>query len=139
LATDEEGMPLGVCVTAASANDGQQTATVLRALVAAPPPPEHSVTAPDPLSLPSVRADGAYGNRPTFERATEAGFRMRAPKRGQARLPGLGRIRYAVERGHALLSQFGRVVRRFDRSAARYLGWIELAACVIFIRNGFVR
>ena len=35
-------------------------------------------------------------------------------------------------------AQFGRVFRRFDRSARRYLAWIEMAACVILLRSGFV-
>ena len=138
LATDERGMPLGATVTVAAANDGQQTQQVLCSMVVQPPPPAQSVTVLDPLNLPSAKADGAYGNAPTAARATAAGFRMRAPRRGQARLPGVGRIRCAVERGHAFLSQFGRVARRYDRSARRYLGWIELAACVIFVRSGFV-
>jgi transposase len=64
---------------------------------------------------------------------------MRAPKRGRTRQKGVGRVRCAVERGHAFLTQFGRVGRRLDRKARRYLGWIELAACVIFLRSGFVR
>ena len=67
---------------------------------------------------------------------------MEAPKRGRARRPGVGRIRCAVERCHALLSQFGRIARRLDRTTKRYLGWVQLAACVIFLRheaNGFVR
>jgi hypothetical protein len=131
-------MPLGVIITPAAANDGQQTKAVLKSMVIQPPPPAYPVATPDPLNLPAAKADGAYGNQPTFHRATKAGFRMRAPKRGQTRLPGVGRIRCAVERGHALLCQFGRVVRRFDRSARRYLGWVELAACIIFIRAGFV-
>jgi hypothetical protein len=138
-ATDECAMPLGAVVTPAAANDGQQTQAVLQTRVIQPPLPEHPVAHPDPLNLPSAKADGAYGNRPTFQRTAVAGFRMRAPKRGQTRQPGVGKIRCAVERGHALLSQFGRVVRRFDRSVRRYLGWIELAACIIFIRAGFVR
>jgi hypothetical protein len=108
-------------------------------MVLHPPRPEHAVPAPEALNLPAAKADGAYGNQPTSERAAQAGFRMRAPRRGQTRLPGIGTIRCAVERGHALLSQFGRVARRFDRSARLYLGWIELAACVIFIRAGFFR
>jgi hypothetical protein len=47
-----------------------------------------------------------------------------------------------VERCHALLSQFGRLARQLDRCSRRYLGWVQLAACVIFTRhdaNGFVR
>ena len=135
-------MPLGAVITGANANDGVQTQDVLQALVVKPPAAEEPAPEPDPRDLPRSRADGAYGNRPSQARANAAGFRMEAPKRGQARRPGVGRIRCAVERCHAFLSQFGRIARRFDRLAQRYLGWVQLAACVIFIRhdaNGFVR
>jgi hypothetical protein len=100
------------------------------------------VSQPDPRDLPRARADGAYGNVPTAERAVAVGFRMEAPKRGKTRRPGVGRIRCAVERGHAFLSQFGRIARRLDRCSRRFLGWVELAACVIFTRaeaHGFFR
>lgn len=130
-------MPLGAVVTRAAANDGCQAGDLLRAMVIQPPPPDVPSPAPDPRDLPSAKADGAYGNGPTTARAEAAGFRMRAPKRGQTRTPGVGRIRCAVERGHAFLSHFGRVVRRYDRDNRLYLGWVELAACVIFIRAGF--
>lgn len=129
-------MPLGATVTAAAANDGQQAGHVLGVMVLQPPMPEHPAATLDPLNFPSAKADGAYGNGPTTQRAAAEGFRMRAPKRGQARMPGVGRIRCAVERGHAFLSHFGRITRRFDRSDRRYLGWVELAACIIFIRGG---
>jgi len=135
-------MPLGAVVTAANVNDSTQTQAVLESLVVQPPPAATPVVQPDPRDLPRSRADGAYGNRPSKERAATAGFRMEAPKRGKARQPGVGRIRCAVERCHALLSQFGRIARRLDRLAQRYLRWVQLAACVIFVRheaNGFVR
>jgi len=132
-------MPLGVVITGANANDGQQAANVLEALVIKPPAPQVMNPTPDPRDLPSARGDGAYGNEPTRQRAQQSGFRMRAPGRGQTKAPGIGRIRSAVERGHALLCQFGRVSRRLDRHSARYLGWVQLAACVIFIRAGFFR
>src|SRR5437868_4554276 len=128
LATDEHGLPLAATVTAAGANDGVQTRQVLEALVVKPPPPETPVANPDPRDLPRARADGAYGNRPTQGRANAAGFRMEAPKRGRARPAGVGTIRSAVERGHALLAQFGRIARRLDRSSRRFLGWVQLAA-----------
>jgi len=131
-------MPLGATVTRAAANDGQQTEEVLRAMVIQPPQPQTVIERPDPRDLPSAKADGAYGNRPTQQRANDAGFRMRAPKRGQTK-SGVGTIRCAVERGHSFLSQFGRIVRRFDRSDRLYLGWAELAACIIYIRAGFFR
>jgi hypothetical protein len=135
-------MPLGAVVTAANVNDSTQTQAVLEALVVRPPAAEAPVPKPDPRDLPRSRADGAYGNRPSQTRANAGGFRMAAPKRGKTRQPGVGRIRCAVERCHALLSQFGRIARRFDRAVRRYLGWVQLAACVIFVRhdaNGFVR
>ncbi len=141
VASDAYGLPLGAVVTAANVNDSTQTQAVLAALVVRPPAADTPVGQPDPRDLPRSRADGAYGNRPSKERAAAAGFRMEAPKRGKARQPGVGRIRCAVERCHAFLSQFGRIARRLDRSARHYLGWVQLAACVIFLRheaNGFV-
>jgi transposase len=130
-------MPLGVVVTGANANDGCQTEIVLQHLVVQPPPPEVSVASVDPRSLPQAQADGAYGNQPTQERAQRAGFRMQAPKRGKIR-PGVGKIRNAVERCHNFFAQFGRVFRRFDQDASRYLAWLEMAASVILLRSGFV-
>ena len=140
VASDEHGLPLGAVITGANANDGVQTQAVLESLVIQPPPAAVPV-APDPRDLPRARADGAYGNRPTRARAQAAGFRMEAPKPGQRR-PGVGRIRCAVERCHAFLSQFGRIARRLDRAVRQYLAWVQLAACIIFLRhedNGFVR
>jgi transposase len=139
LACDARALPLGVVITGANANDGVQTKDVLQAVVVRPPEPEQPVAAPaDPRSRPTAQADGAYGNNPTRQRAAEAGFRMQAPQRGEKR-PGVGKIRNAVERCHNFFAQFGRVARRFDRLTRRYLGWVQLAACVILVRSGFVR
>jgi hypothetical protein len=83
-------MPLGAVITGANANDGCQTQDLLQALVVRPPEAESPLGPVDPRGLPTAQADGAYGNRPTKQRAHEAGFRLRAPERGQ-RLPGLGK------------------------------------------------
>jgi transposase len=130
-------MPLGAVVTGANANDGGQTEDLLQSLVVRPPRPESGRDSSDCRDLPRAQADGAYGNQPTYDRAQRAGFRLQAPKRGEAR-PGVGKIRNAVERCHNFFAQFGRVFRRFDRSARSYLAWIEMAACVILLRSGFV-
>lgn len=132
-------MPLGAVVTAAGANDGVQAGELLAAMVVRPPPADVPNPDPDRRDLPTARADGAYANAPTDDRAAAEGFRVRAPRRGRPRVKGVGRVRCAVERGHAFLSHFGRVVRRYDRDDRLYLGWVELAACVIFIRAGFFR
>jgi hypothetical protein len=130
-------MPLGGVVRGANANEGGQTEDVLHALVVHPPVAESPVPCLDLRSLPRAQADGAYGNSPSRERAQRAGFGLQAPKRGNAQL-GVGKIRNAVERCHNFFAQFGRVFRRFDRSARSYLGWLELAACIILLRSGFV-
>jgi putative transposase len=142
LATEEHGLPIGAVVTGANANEGRQVPDVLGSLVIRPPAPAHPSPSPDRRDLPRVRADGGYGSGPARQRGQDAGFRIVAPSRGQAQRPGFGRVRCAVERGHAWLSQFGRIARRLDRQAKRYLGWVQLAAAIIYIRheaNGFVR
>jgi hypothetical protein len=142
VASDARGRPLGAVVTAANGNDGVETRAVLESLVVQPPPAEVPAADPDRRDLPHARADGAYGNRPSQDRAAAAGVGLEAPRRGRPRPAGVGRIRCAVERCHAFLAPFGRAGRRLDRSARRYLGWVQLAACVIFIRhdaNGFVQ
>jgi transposase len=131
-------MPLGVIVTGANANDGVQTQKVLESLVIKPPPPEQATQTPDERGLPGAIGDGGYGNKPSRERAKAAGFRLRAPRRGQKQT-GVGKIRNAVERCHNFFAQFGRVARRLDRLSKRFLGWLQLAACVILVRSGFVR
>jgi transposase len=130
-------MPLGVIVTGANANDGCQTEEVLRAWVITPPAAESPEAYREPRDFPRVQADGAYGNGPSQERAERVGFRLQAPQRGKAQA-GVGKIRNAVERCHNFFAQFGRIFRRFDRSARHYLGWLELAACIILLRSGFV-
>jgi transposase len=130
-------MPLGVVVTGANANGGCQTGAVVQGMVVQPPATGALTPYGEVRSLPRVQADGAYGNDPARARAQRAGFRLQAPKRGQAR-SGVGKMRNAVERCHNFFAQFGRVFRRFDRSARQYLGWLELAACIIFLRSGFV-
>jgi transposase len=130
-------MPLGVAVAGANANDGCQTQRVLESLVIRPPQPAQPAAVPDERALPRATADGAYNNKPTRQRAQAAGFRLQTPKRGQKE-HGLGKVRNAVERCHNFFAQFGRVFRRFDRSARHYLAWLEMAACVILLRSGFV-
>jgi len=51
----------------------------------------------------------------------------------------VGKSRNAVERCHNFFAQFGRIARRLDRCAKRFLGWVQMAAWVIFLRSGFVR
>src|SRR5437763_854391 len=69
VASDAYGMPLGAVVSAANVNDSVETGAVLASLVVRPPAAEVPAPRPDPRDLPHARADGAYGNRPSKERA----------------------------------------------------------------------
>jgi len=93
---------------------------------------------PDVRPLPYLRADGNFAKVPAKLAARQQHLRLWAPDKhqGQSRR-GLGRIRSSVERAHALLNQFGRVCRRFDRDWRRYLAWVQLACCIIMMRQGF--
>jgi hypothetical protein len=91
---------------------------------------------PDVRAMPYLRGDGNFAKIPARCQAKREGFRLWAPQPGHSR-SGLGRIRSSVERGHALLNQFGRVFRRLDRRDRWYLGWVQLACCIIFMRQGF--
>jgi hypothetical protein len=129
-------MPLAVVVTGANANDGVQAGGVLNALVVRPPAPERPPAVADERGRPTAQADGAYQNRPTRRRVAGAGFRLRPTRTGTT---GIGRVRQAVERCHNFFAQFGRIRVRLDRNAEWFLGWCQMAACLIFIRSGFVR
>lgn len=129
-------LPVGACLCGANRQDatfaGEALASVVLPSPAAP-------GGPDARAMPYVRADGNFANkRPASRAAQDQGYRLWAPdvRNGQSRR-GLGRVRSCVERAHALLNQFGRVARRWDRKGSRYLGWVQLAACLIFMRQGF--
>jgi transposase len=91
---------------------------------------------PDVRAMPYLRADGNFAKDPPRLQAKQQRFRLWAPRPDQSRR-GLGPIRSSVERAHAMVNQFGRIARRLDRCARRYLGWVQFACCLIFMRRGF--
>ena len=131
-------LPIGACVCGANRQDATFTGEALASVVV-PSPVRMAQIIADERALPYTRGDGNFANKaPAREAARRNGFRLWAPdvRQGQSRR-GLGRVRSCVERAHALLNQFGRVYRRWDRSAKSYLGWVQLASCLIFMRQGF--
>jgi hypothetical protein len=159
-----DDLPLGAVVCGANRQDASFSAAALSSVVIDPPADRPAAASlmpgkglrrdgkqsrgqlqklkqilhgqPDVRALPYVRGDGNFAKIPAQAQARQQGFRLWAPKPRTARV-GLGRVRSSVERAHALLNQFGRVARRFDRRANWYLGWVQLACCIIFMRQGF--
>jgi hypothetical protein len=66
-------MPLGAVISAANVNDNVKTQDVLASLVVKAPAAEVPAAQPNRRDLPHARADGAYANRPSAERAAAAG------------------------------------------------------------------
>jgi len=92
----------------------------------------------DVRAMPYLRADGNFAKDPSRAKAKARGFRLWAPdKHKDQSRRGLGIIRSSVERAHASINQFGRIFRRLDRDDRWYLGWVQLACCIIFMRRGF--
>jgi hypothetical protein len=117
-------------IEAGRRSNGKQSTTQLQKLG------EQLQSSPDVRAMPYLRGDGNFAKITARCCAKQQGFRLWAPRNGQSRR-GLGRVRSSVERTHALLNQFGRVCRRFDRRVNRYAGWIALASSLIFMRQGF--
>ena len=106
---------------------------MLQALVGQPPAAESALSCEDPLGVPRVQAEGAYGNGPIRERVQRAGFQLPVPSRSKAQ-PGVGAIRNAVERCHNGFAQCGRVFRRCDRWPATPWGasnWQHVLFCSV--------
>ena len=123
VASDAYGMPLGAVITGANANDGVPNPGGAGG-AGRPAARRPRCRWPSPTRA-TCRGRGRTGRMATGRRrarADAAGFRMEAPKRGQARQPGVGRIRCAVERCHAFLAQFGRIARRLDRGVRALSG-----------------
>jgi hypothetical protein len=57
---------------------------------------------------------------------------MEVPKGATHDRWGVVRIPCTVEHCQAFLSQFGRIARRLDRCVERSIGWVQLAAIVMF-------
>jgi hypothetical protein len=163
LISTAQSLPVGACVCSANHQDASFTAAALDSLVIDLPDQHTQADSaaepgergdgkrsrrqlqalaqqlwhdePDVRSLPYLRADGNF-RTPACLQAKQQGFRLWSPRQGQSR-SGLGRIRSSVERTGALLNQFGRIMRRWDRRQKRYLAWIHLACCIIYMRQGF--
>ena len=81
LAGDGRAMPWGAVVTAANANDGGHTETLLASWTVPPPVPARPLEVLDVRGLPTAQADGADANRPNRARAEAAGWIVPPPAR----------------------------------------------------------
>lgn len=134
--TDAKGLPLAVVLCGANRHDSQKLADVLKAVVLAVPAlPEQEQR--------HLVLDRGYDTPRCREVAAQAGFVAHIPARasGQRPLPAPGdparhpARRWVVEAGHAWFNRFRRLQTRWEKRQDLYLGFVQLAACLIIWRK----
>ena len=124
---------MAVLVTGANRPDMKKLAALLDATVAEPAP-----TAPPHLTL-----DRGYDYDECRAEAIARGYTVHIPPKASAErpLPPPGDPdrhpprRWVVEVGHSWFNRFRRLLVRWEKRAATYLGFVQLAACLIIYRK----
>jgi transposase len=130
LLTDAYGIPL--VVTVGPANRRDETAVpellwLLRAVLAC--------IAGGRRRVGALRGDRGYGFPWTIALVLAWGIRSLLAVRGSAHGSGLGHTRFVIERTHSWFGNFRRLVQCYEREEDHFLGFQQLAACVICARR----
>jgi transposase len=131
--TEAKGIPIAVLVTGANRTDMKKLAALLDATVIEPAP-----TAPPQLAL-----DRGYDYPTCREEAIARGYTPHIPPKASAAapLPSPGHPdrhpprRWVVEVAHSWFNRFRRLLVRWEKRAATYLGFVHLAATLIIYRK----
>jgi putative transposase len=131
--TEAKGIPIAVLVTGANRTDMKKLAALLDATVIEPAP-----TAPPQLALD--RGDDYATCR---EEAIARGYTPHIPPKASAAvpLPPPGHPdrhpprRWVVEVAHSWFNRFRRLLVRWEKRAATYLGFVQLAAILLIYRK----
>lgn len=91
-----------------------------------------------------VIGDAAYDSDPLDTRFEEIGVEMIAPHRSNrvrktqdGRKLRRGKRRWKIERFFAHVQNFRRLIVRYETKARNYLGLLQMAATIMFVRNDF--
>ena len=132
LLTDGRGVPLAVVLSGANRHDMKKLAQLLDAVV---------VEKPDPKQLEQhLCLDRGYDYSSCRQEAETRGYIPHIPKK-DAPIPAPTDSfrhpprRWVVEVGHSWFNRFRRLLIRWEKQPERYLGFIQLAACLILYRK----
>lgn len=97
----------------------------------------------DPTVGPQLCLDRGYDYTACRQAATRRGYTPHIPPKASAEQPLLPPghpdrhppRRWVVEAGHSWFNRFRRLLIRWDKQAASYLGFVQLAACLIIYRK----
>lgn len=102
-----------------------------------------AVTGPDPTAPSHLALDRGYDYDACREAATARGYAPHIPPKASAAtpIPPPGDParhpprRWVVEAGHSWFNRFRRLLTRWEKRADCYLGFVQLAACLIIYRK----
>lgn len=124
---------MAVVLTGANRTDMKKLAALLDA----------AVIEPAPAAPPHLVLDRGYDYPACRDEAAARGYTAHIPPKASAAtpLPPPGHPdrhpprRWVVEVAHAWFNRFRRLLTRWEKRAATYLGFVQLAACLIVYRK----
>ena len=130
---DARGVPLSIIVTGANRHDVSQLGAVLDAIV---------VERPDPPKRRNKHlcADAGYTGAPALQLIKEHGYIPHVKGRGQEakekrRHPTKRARRWIVEVAHSWFNRFRKLLVRYEKLEASFLGLHHIAAAIIAFRK----
>ena len=117
-------------ISAANVNDH----TVLEDVVDGVTPVRQPVGRPRKRPA-KLHGDKGYDYRSCRQALVGRGIKARIARKGVESSHRLGRHRYVVERCLEWVTRFRRLVRRYERKASHFLGFLRLACAVICYRR----
>lgn len=130
--TSGEGLPLSIVISGANINDLTMLSEMLDGRVV--PIPETAVAEGLHLCL-----DKAYDYKPGRDAAQERLYTLHIPRQLTEELPE-GTVRHparrwVVEVCHSWMNRFRRLLVRWEKTLRNYLGFAQLAICLIIYRK----
>jgi len=130
LVTDGYGIPLVVSVGPANRRDETAVPELLWLLWAV-----LACLSGGRRRVGAFQGDRGYGFPWTIALVLAWGIRSLLAVRGSEHGSGLGHTRFVIERTHSWFGNFRRLVQCYERKGAHFLGFQQLAACVICARR----
>jgi transposase len=128
--TDGAGTPLAVLTTGANVPDISKAVDLLDAV-----PPVAGRPGRPRRRFPVLLADKGYDSAGFRAACRHRGTEPIIPQRGHKRIKGLGKLRYVVEQGIALLHQFRRLAIRWERHLDLHDALVSLGCALICWRR----
>jgi len=125
VASEGQGLPLVVGVSAANTNDSYALKPLVKAI-----PAIRSRRGPRRRKPDKLHADKAYDQAELRQWVRRRGIKVRIARKGIETSEKLGRHRWVIERTISWLTGYRRLTIRYERKASHFLAFLTLAAAI---------